>query len=161
MAKSSIRFSKITASSPVGSPRKSGGGRGGRSGVIDVARYETTCLGPFHEQSGEGVVSSLDQSGAQALQFELAPSGDAKRRGGYSLPNVNCPRQNERTRRHCKTEPSSRSAARSAPRGGLGERQGLRVREDHDEHTHNAAGAAARRNGRKHPRCMFRSRPTA
>jgi hypothetical protein len=45
----------------------------GVSGVIDVALYETKCLGAFHEQSGEGVFSSLNQSGAQALQFELAP----------------------------------------------------------------------------------------
>jgi hypothetical protein len=40
-----------------------------------LALYETTCLGALHEQSDEGVVSPLNHSGAQALQFELAPAG--------------------------------------------------------------------------------------
>jgi len=44
-------------------------------GVIDARLYETTCLGALHEQSGEGVVSPLNHSGAQALQFEPAPPG--------------------------------------------------------------------------------------
>jgi hypothetical protein len=43
--------------------------------VRTLALYETTCLGALHEQSDEGVVSPLSHSGAQALQFELAPPG--------------------------------------------------------------------------------------
>jgi hypothetical protein len=47
----------------------------GRWASSTLALYETTCLGALHEQSGEGVVSPLNHSGAQALQFELAPPG--------------------------------------------------------------------------------------
>jgi hypothetical protein len=73
----------------------------GVSGVIDIALYETTCLGVLHEQSGAGVVNPSNHSDAQALQFELAPP--VGRRGAMrSLPNASCPAANERTRIHAK-----------------------------------------------------------